>query len=71
MEAFDKPALVQLADNTLVPDFDLNVADVGIITSGERLPGFGDGVGDFAPDLEDVNVIESVTPSCSRQEFSW
>jgi hypothetical protein len=36
MEAFDKPALVQLADNTVVPDFfDLNAADVGIITSGE------------------------------------
>jgi hypothetical protein len=44
--AFDKPALVQLADNTVVPDFfDLNDADVGTITSGERLPAFGDGVG--------------------------
>jgi hypothetical protein len=59
-QPFDKPALVQLADDTVVQDFfDLNVADFGIITSDEideRLAAFGDGV-DFAPDLEDVNAI--------------
>jgi hypothetical protein len=35
-QPFDKPALVKLADDTVVQDFfDLNAADVGIITSGE------------------------------------
>jgi hypothetical protein len=38
----------------------MSVADFGIITSSEideRLAAFGEGIGDFAPDLEDVNVI--------------
>ena len=58
-----------MADDAIVENLvDLVVAHFGIIAGGEvdeRLPAFADGAGDFALDLQDMDLVSDVSSSLS------